>query len=102
MKCADLGHLASAEEVHKRWVRQLEEEVRDCPLIAYVGVESERVGFAHLAQFPHKDVSSGRPRAFPFLQGFTLDGSCHGRHHQEPTRGEPLFGKVVREGVGEV
>ncbi len=27
MKCADLGHLSSAKEVHLRWVRRLEEEV---------------------------------------------------------------------------
>lgn len=26
MKCADLGHLAAALEVHKRWVAALEEE----------------------------------------------------------------------------
>ena len=27
MKCADLGHLASAEHVHRKWVGLLEEEM---------------------------------------------------------------------------
>ena len=27
MKCADLGHLASAERVHRKWVTLLEEEM---------------------------------------------------------------------------
>ena len=27
LKCADLGHLTSSSEVHKRWVSQLEEEM---------------------------------------------------------------------------
>jgi hypothetical protein len=26
LKCADLGNLAAANDVHKRWVAQLEEE----------------------------------------------------------------------------
>jgi hypothetical protein len=28
LKCADLGHLTSTREVHKKWVYRLEEEVR--------------------------------------------------------------------------
>lgn len=31
LKCADLGHLASPKEVHKRWVKKLEEEVGYIP-----------------------------------------------------------------------
>ena len=27
LKCADLGHLASPKEVHKKWVKRLEEEI---------------------------------------------------------------------------
>ena len=27
LKCADLGHLASSERVHRRWVMALEEEM---------------------------------------------------------------------------
>ena len=28
LKCADLGHLASAQQVHMQWVHRLESEVR--------------------------------------------------------------------------
>ena len=40
LKCADLGHLASAKEVHREWVHRLESEV---------GSEGEGVLTAYLA-----------------------------------------------------
>ena len=60
LKCADLGHLASAKEVHREWVHRLESEV---------GSEGEGVLTAYLALayylLSHNPQNSNKPAGAP-------------------------------------
>ena len=83
MKCADLGHLASAESVHLQWVTLLEEEMfrqgdmeraKGYPVSPLMdrdkaGITKSQTGFFNMIVLPlYAGLAAALPQMEPLLQ----------------------------------